>query len=241
MRPAVPRTLRSRSEDDLAAQPPEHLHALRCRRSREPGKAGAGRRFATWSWNFSKGRRSPRGSTKAPLPLPTPCARSRHPQRSRGGSPAGIVHRDLKPGNVMLTNPARNCSTSAWQNIDRRGGTRSTRWRRHPTAGQRHSPRSGTILGTFQYMAPEQMEGEGRTRAGTLRVRSGALQDDHRPPPFTGKTRRSLVGAISERRSAAAEPDAGGRAPGARPSRPHVPGERSGRVVTRRLTTPRSS
>jgi eukaryotic-like serine/threonine-protein kinase len=73
----------------------------------------------------------------------------------------GICHRDLKPGNIMLT---RSGARLLDFGLARVGGPRS-----HPSDQQTLSSEltaTGTILGTVQYMAPEQLEGkeiDGRT------------------------------------------------------------------------------
>ena len=103
---------------------------------------------------------------------------------------AGIIHRDLKPGNVMITKSGAKlldfglAKTSA--PVDLQGATQ-------------HKPltQEGTILGTFQYMAPEQLEGleaDARTDIFALGTVLYEMATGHRA--FEGKTKTSLIAAI---------------------------------------------
>jgi len=110
----------------------------------------------------------------------------------------GIVHRDLKPGNVMLTKsgaklldfglaksgPLLNSTSSVSQLND------------NPTE---HKPltEQGTILGTFQYMAPEQLEGmeaDARTDIFSFGALLYEMATGRRA--FQGKNKTSLIAAI---------------------------------------------
>ena len=106
----------------------------------------------------------------------------------------GIVHRDLKPGNVMLTKTgaklldfglARPASESAAV----QGMTDLTQ--------AKPLTQEGTILGTFQYMAPEQLEGQ-EADARTDIFALGALLYEMATgkPAFEGSSRTSLIAAI---------------------------------------------
>jgi len=108
---------------------------------------------------------------------------------------AGIVHRDLKPGNVMLTKAGAKLldfglAKPATPAVAMGGASMLPTTPANLTA-------QGTILGTFQYMAPEQIEGQ-EADARTDIFAFGALVYEllTGKKAFQGKSHASLVGAI---------------------------------------------
>jgi Tol biopolymer transport system component len=108
---------------------------------------------------------------------------------------AGIVHRDLKPGNVMITKSGAKLLDFGLAKTGERGviGGVSTM----ETAEGKPLTEHGTILGTFQYMAPEQLEGaaaDARTDIFALGVVLYEMATGQKA--FSGKNRTSLIAAI---------------------------------------------
>jgi serine/threonine protein kinase/Tol biopolymer transport system component len=110
----------------------------------------------------------------------------------------GIVHRDLKPGNIMLTKTGTRLldfGLAKPASVTPSSGALTTL-----ASAQGVAPpltAQGTILGTFQYMAPEQLEGEGVDPRTDIFAFGAVLYEmiaGRRA--FTGKTQASLIGAI---------------------------------------------
>ena len=107
----------------------------------------------------------------------------------------GLIHRDLKPGNIMLTK-------SGAKLLDF-GLARATGLA--PSAGEmtasptmsRPLTAEGTIVGTFQYMAPEQLEGkEADPRSDLFSFGAVLYEMATGRHAFEGKSQASLIASI---------------------------------------------
>ena len=107
----------------------------------------------------------------------------------------GIIHRDIKPGNIMVTK-------SGMKLMD--FGLAKLKSEQVPVAdaltemtSDKKLTAEGAILGTFQYMAPEQLEGK-EADARTDIFAFGAVVHEMATgrPAFSGRTRASLIAAI---------------------------------------------
>jgi Tol biopolymer transport system component len=113
----------------------------------------------------------------------------------------GIVHRDLKPGNVMITK-------SGVKLLDfglAKGmvpASQQSAFTALPT--QVGLTQEGTILGTFQYMAPEQLEGKtADARTDVFALGCVLYEMATGTKAFSGATQASLIGAILHTQPAA--------------------------------------
>jgi eukaryotic-like serine/threonine-protein kinase len=111
----------------------------------------------------------------------------------------GIVHRDLKPGNVMLTKSGVKLLDFGLAKLAAAPPTEVSQATSMPTAFQESQPLTsrGTILGTFQYMAPEQLEGrEADARSDIFSFGCVLYEMLTGQKAFTGKSQASLIGSI---------------------------------------------
>ncbi len=110
----------------------------------------------------------------------------------------GIVHRDLKPGNIMLTKSGAKLMDFGLAKPAEAAFIASASVGT-PTLSNRLTV-EGTIVGTFQYMAPEQLEGKDADARSDI-FAFGALLYEMATgkPAFDGKTPISVLAAIVEK------------------------------------------
>jgi serine/threonine protein kinase len=114
---------------------------------------------------------------------------------------AGVVHRDLKPANVMLTKTGVKLLDFGLAKLSEpQAGVVSGLSMQMTTPHGSNLTAAGTILGTFQYMAPEQLEGkEVDARTDIFAFGSVLYEMVTGRKAFAGASQASLIASILEK------------------------------------------
>src|ERR1700686_3007032 len=111
----------------------------------------------------------------------------------------GVTHRDLKPGNIMRTKTGTKLLDFGLAKLKQEVAPANAQLSELPTASDPLTA-EGTIVGTLQYMAPEQLEGkEVDARTDIFAFGTVVYEMATGRRAFEGKSQASLIAAILER------------------------------------------
>ena len=108
----------------------------------------------------------------------------------------GIIHRDLKPGNIMLTKDGAMLLDFGLARVTETAAPSNETVTLLETLDHKLTEK-GVVLGTFQYMAPEQLEGkEADARTDIFALGAVIYEMATGKAAFSGNNRTSLITAI---------------------------------------------
>src|SRR5439155_26079914 len=107
----------------------------------------------------------------------------------------GVIHRDLKPSNIMLTKAGAKLLDFGLAKLLHLSS--AVELALTEITADRKLTAEGVLVGTLQYMAPEQLEGkDADARTDIFALGEIAFEMATGRPPFNGKSKASLIAAI---------------------------------------------
>jgi serine/threonine protein kinase len=144
---------------------------------------------------------------KGPLPVETAVEYARQILNALDAAHRmGIVHRDLKPANILVTKNGVKLLDFGLAKAERAKAERAKATSASDETVTQTITQEGTILGTLQYMAPEQLQGKGADAGSDLFSFGCVLYEMLTGKrAFEGESAPSVIAAVLEREPAPLE------------------------------------